>query len=284
MELSASVPRSSSLWRKAKAIPLRPFFDRKFTLVLAAAIAAAGLFFFFGDQATITAARTLPAWVVAFFRPITRLGYGGYLLWPTGILVLLLLLIERMRLAHVARATLAVLVVRLSLLFAAVAAPGLVTDIIKAFVGRSRPKLLHSAGELGFDPLTLKAAAQSFPSGHTTVAFATAVVLGAFMPRLRIPLLGLAVLVGISRIVLGAHYPSDAIGGAIVGTVFAMLVIRAFAARRLSLAVTLDGRIKPKPMPRLRRLAGLAASILATLRGRDPARPLARRGEIFERN
>ncbi|HEY4862843.1 MAG TPA: phosphatase PAP2 family protein [Xanthobacteraceae bacterium] len=126
--------------------------------------------------------------------------------------------------------------------------------------------------------------AESFPSGHTTIAFASAVVLGTLFPRFRIPFFVLATLVGVSRILLREHYPSDTIGGAIFGIVFACLVVRAFAARRLSLAVTLGGAVKPKAMPRIGRLTALAASILATLRGRVPARPYARRGEIFERN
>jgi membrane-associated phospholipid phosphatase len=284
MKLSASVPTSSWLRRKAKEIPLRRLVDRRFVLAVAASLLATAFFFFFGDPAVIAAAKTLPTWVVACFRPITHLGYGGYLLWPTGILILLLLLVQRLRLNRIGHATVAILVIRLSLLFSAVAIPGLVTDLVKALVGRARPKSLYAGSGLGFDPLTLKAASQSFPSGHTTVAFAAAVVLGAFMPRLRIPLFGLAALVGISRIVLGVHFPSDAIAGALIGTMFATIVVRAFAARRLSLAVTPDGAIAPKPMPRIGRLAALAASILAALRGRDPARPLARRGEIFERN
>ena len=274
--MPSSCPR-----RKPKAISLRPLVDRRFLLGVSAALLAAAFFFFFGDRPVIEATKSLPTWTGAVFRPITHLGYGGYLLWPTGILALLLLLAQRLRLSRLAHATVAVLVVRLGLLFWAVAIPGLITDVVKALVGRARPKFVHAAGDLAFDPLTLKAAAQSFPSGHTTVAFAAAVALGTFLPRLRIPLFGLALLIGLSRIVLRVHYPSDAIGGAFIGTVFATVVIRAFAARRLSLAVTSDGLIKPKPMPRLGRLAALAASILAALRGRDPARPLARRGEIL---
>jgi len=67
--------------------------------------------------------------------------------------------------------------------------------------------------------------------------------------------------VALARIVLDAHYTSDAIGGAIVGTLGAVLVVRAFARRRLTLKITADGKIRPMPGPSMRRIAALAVSI-----------------------
>jgi undecaprenyl-diphosphatase len=254
--------------------------DRSFVLAVAAALLAMSFFLFFADPVVIAATKTLPVWIFDIFRPITRLGYGGYWLWPTGILILILLAVQRLRLDRLARATSAALFARVSLLFWAVAVPGLISALAKGLIGRTRPRLLHPESTLDFDPLAWRAAHESFPSGHATVAFAAAVVLGAIMPRFRLPFFALAVLAGLSRIILRVHYPSDAIAGGLVGVVFASLVVRAFAARRLSLAVALDGTIKPKPMPGMARLVALAASILATLRGRNPARPVVDGGEI----
>ncbi len=280
----ASVPPPFWPRTTARKIRLSPLVDRRFVLALAVALAAIGFFLFFADAAVLPAKNTFPVWLVDFSRLITRLGDGGFLLWPSGILIIVLLALQKLKLDHIAHATIASLAVRPALVFSTVAIPGLISAFAKGLIGRTRPKFLHGQGALNFDPFAWDAAAESFPSGHTTIAFASAVVLGTLFPRYRIPFFVLATLVGVSRILLREHYPSDTIGGAMFGIVFACLVVRAFAARRLSLAVMLGGAIKPKAMPRIGRLTALAASILATLRGRVPARPYARSGEIFERN
>ena len=58
---------------------------------------------------------------------------------------------------------------------------------------------------------------RSFPSGHTQTAFATAGYLSFLYPLLSPVLLALAVLVGLSRIALGVHFPLDVLAGAVIG-------------------------------------------------------------------
>lgn len=65
----------------------------------------------------------------------------------------------------------------------------------------------------------------SFPSGDTSSAFAIAVVLIGFVRRTRIWALLVASLVGLSRVYFGAHYISDVLGGALMGSGTGYLVI-----------------------------------------------------------
>ena len=58
----------------------------------------------------------------------------------------------------------------------------------------------------------------SFPSGHSTCSIAAAVVLLWRLPKKAgIPLLVLAVLICLSRLYVGVHYPTDVLGGAVIG-------------------------------------------------------------------
>lgn len=59
----------------------------------------------------------------------------------------------------------------------------------------------------------------SFPSGHTSLAFATASSLTLAYPKwyIALPSFGWALAVGYSRMHLGVHYPSDVLAGAVVG-------------------------------------------------------------------
>lgn len=89
----------------------------------------------------------------------------------------------------------------------------LVVALLKETVDRPRP----AHADPGIDTVVGTPGSPSFPSGHTATAFAAAAVVGAFYPRLRWPLYGLAALVGFSRIYLGVHFTLDVVAGAILG-------------------------------------------------------------------
>ena len=70
----------------------------------------------------------------------------------------------------------------------------------------------------------------SFPSGHTMTAFSVALVISYFYPGLEAPLFFLAVSIAVSRVVLGMHFLSDVLAGAVLGVALGCASITAFAS------------------------------------------------------
>jgi undecaprenyl-diphosphatase len=68
----------------------------------------------------------------------------------------------------------------------------------------------------------------SFPSGHTTGAFSLAVIIALYFPIMGFITIPLACCVGISRMYIGVHYPTDVIVGAFLGTTCSFLTYRFF--------------------------------------------------------
>ena len=63
----------------------------------------------------------------------------------------------------------------------------------------------------------------SFPSGHTTAAFSVGLTLAILFPMFSPVFISLAVLVGMSRVYLGVHYPTDVSVGMMIGTFFSVI-------------------------------------------------------------
>jgi undecaprenyl-diphosphatase len=70
----------------------------------------------------------------------------------------------------------------------------------------------------------------SFPSGHTMTAFSIALVVSYFYPSLEGPLFFLAISIAVSRIVLGMHFLSDVLAGAVLGVALGCASITTFAS------------------------------------------------------
>lgn len=96
----------------------------------------------------------------------------------------------------------------------------LVVQLIKKIVSRERP--YNKLEDINTFNLEFKD--YSFPSGHTAASFSIATILYLNIPQLMIPVMLLAFLVGVSRIYLAVHYPSDVVVGLVVGFFISKLI------------------------------------------------------------
>lgn len=153
-----------------------------------------------------------PALLTASLKSVTALGsvaIGGFL----AIILAAILWRERKR---------------IEALFLAIAIAGvLMVDPLKALIERPRP----NATIIGFVPIEMRGF--SFPSGHSVLSasiygFLLVIIIINIKGRLRIAaasfLVILLILIGLSRIYLGAHYLSDVIGGLLLGSAWCALL------------------------------------------------------------
>lgn len=68
----------------------------------------------------------------------------------------------------------------------------------------------------------------SFPSSHATVCMALTILAFSLNKKLGMVFLVLSILIGSSRMVLGVHYPTDILGGFILGALFSLVIVRFF--------------------------------------------------------
>jgi len=111
-------------------------------------------------------------------------------------------------------------------LAASLIASGMITPAIKFVTGRACPR--ENAGIAKFHPFSLSYSSNSsFPSGHTTEAFALASVIAGHYEETWVACASYSVagLVGVARSYHGAHFASDVLAGALIGTLVGKSVV-----------------------------------------------------------
>ena len=86
---------------------------------------------------------------------------------------------------------------------------------IKPLIDRPRPWTVVE----GLEPLISVGASRSFPSGHTSGAFSFAIAVASMVEKkwIKALVIAAAALMGLSRLYVGVHFPTDVLGGAVIG-------------------------------------------------------------------
>lgn len=115
-------------------------------------------------------------------------------------------------------------IVALLLIITVIISDQISSTFLKSVIGRLRPchelvdvRLLINCGS-----------GKSFPSSHAVNNFAVAMVLIGFFRRFWFIFLSLAILIAYTRVYCGVHYPSDVLGGAVIGTLIGILCYKFF--------------------------------------------------------
>lgn len=151
-----------------------------------------------------------PSWLEEAMRDITALGGAAVLIYITAITIIYLCMIRRWGAAL--------------FVFVSVAGGQVLSSLLKLGIDRPRPDLVSHLAHVH---------TMSFPSGHAMLSAVTYLTLGALLARFlpgratTIFVFGVAVLttlmVGISRVYLGVHWPSDVLAGWCAGFAWATL-------------------------------------------------------------
>lgn len=213
--------------------------------ILAVLLLTVGIAVVVFDIPTYPWLRSLPAEYRRAFAAFTDFGKADWILATTGIVCLALLAQDAGRYAFRLRMAIGSLFTYAAFIFYSVAATGLLAIAFKWTLGRARPKLYETVGPVRFDFLAFDGTYTSFPSGHSTTVAALATCLAFIFPAYRWLIVVAGFWIAFSRVMVGAHYPSDVVAGTLLGITFTFFTVRAMARRRIGFHMAASGKIRP---------------------------------------
>lgn len=219
----------------------RPLATSSLWLFAATAVLVIALVPF--DPTLSQGAQALPGPVVAFNRAITDFGTFRWMIYGSGLLFVLAYILHRARreTRHARSAS------RLGLYFLlTIGTTSALVHLAKLLVGRARPELFSEHGAYALTPLAFDRLFESFPSGHSAAVGALFGAFSMLVPGLRPLFLAGALLIGASRVVVGAHYPSDVAAGLLLGLWTAIAMAFLFSARQWLFRFDAAGWPQPK--------------------------------------
>ena len=234
--------------RPAGVTPLLPNRRReraaRWLVCVFAGVAVLALLARYGDKALAVFLRDhVSARVDAIFDAIGQLGEDGenYAIGALVVYAVSLTGIRRGWRAHwqggyerLARGAL--------LMVAVLVAGGIVTGILKHAVARARPERFLENGFYGLAQAFTGQPFTSFPSSHAFTGFAVAATLAVVLPRWRWPVVIVAVLVGVSRLVNLDHYASDVLASGLIAAAMVAVLAPWFLDARLQWPTRLPWR------------------------------------------
>jgi membrane-associated phospholipid phosphatase len=265
-QIVSNLVQGLALFTRAPRVRVRPRWRAYSRLAIGAAIALAATIavMLLIDAGGIALAKRAPRWLRDVFTELTEFGQSEWFLVPLGILLVAIAVFATPGRLRFTRLVLASVTLRLGFLFMAIALPSLFDTVIKRFIGRARPYVDNPPDPFHYAPGVWHSSYASMPSGHTATAFAAAMAIGLLWPRLRVFMAVYALVIALSRVMVVAHFPSDVVAAAVLGTCGALLVRDWFGARRLGFRIGTDGSVHALSGPSFTRIKRVARNLLAS--------------------
>lgn len=115
------------------------------------------------DPAVHELARKLDPHTRSLFETITRAGRSGWILWPAGLALVVLMVLRTSEMSRRVRVAFNHWIGAFGFIFLAVAGAGLINQTLKGIVGRARPELYDTLGALAFEPFAFSSASAPCP-------------------------------------------------------------------------------------------------------------------------